>query len=243
MGIGFKRGGLISYFAVKVSAQTGGTAAGGGRYKKGKPVTVTLTAASSTGYKFIGWYDVDGVAVSTQNPYTFTAESDVMLTAKFIQFEVSIIGNGTVMYNNDGSVTVTKGATPSLYNWNGWEMNGSIVSTAASYTFTPASDCTLKTCYTSGSRSWGGRVKQCAFNLNDYRVNGVLPSTFVVTQAYMWWNQGYTINTVQRFSIASIPFAINAGNPIYVQQSGSGYILNAGTGNVIEISVTGYFIF
>lgn len=36
MGVGFKRGGMVSYVTVSVSAQTGGTASGSGRFMKGR---------------------------------------------------------------------------------------------------------------------------------------------------------------------------------------------------------------
>lgn len=80
MGIGFKRGGLIAYVNVSVSAQTGGTATGSGKYKKGQLVTVT--AAASSGYLFSGWY-VGGVLLSSNIKYTFAALENVSLEARF----------------------------------------------------------------------------------------------------------------------------------------------------------------
>ena len=68
----------------------GGVVTGGGEYQKGSSVTVT--AAANSGYRFTGWY-VDNVAVSTESTYTFTAESDMVLTAKFERVRSSG-GNG-----------------------------------------------------------------------------------------------------------------------------------------------------
>ena len=49
MGIGFKRGGMVSYAMINVSAQTGGTASGGGGVVIGRPVTVAAVP---------GWSDI-----------------------------------------------------------------------------------------------------------------------------------------------------------------------------------------
>ncbi len=57
-----------------------GTVTGAGTYLKGSEVTVT--AAANSGYKFSGWYEGDK-AVSADSEYTFTAEGDRELTAKF----------------------------------------------------------------------------------------------------------------------------------------------------------------
>lgn len=66
---------------VSVSATADkGTVTGTGSYIKGSSVTVT--ASSNTGYKFSGWY-VDGASVSSNTKYTFVADSDTALVAKF----------------------------------------------------------------------------------------------------------------------------------------------------------------
>jgi len=61
---------------VTVTATTGGTVAGSGAYKVN--TQATLTATAQTGYHFVKWSDG-----STANPYTFTATSNVSLTATF----------------------------------------------------------------------------------------------------------------------------------------------------------------
>ena len=68
MGVGFKRGGMVSYVTVSVSAQTGGTASGSGRFMKGRTVTVVAVPGSS--YIFSGWYN-GNILVSTAATYTF----------------------------------------------------------------------------------------------------------------------------------------------------------------------------
>ena len=65
--------------AVDVVAENG-TVTGAGKYLKG--ANVTLTATANSGYNFSGWYVEDAV-VSTNTTYSFVADSDITLTAKF----------------------------------------------------------------------------------------------------------------------------------------------------------------
>ena len=59
---------------------TNGTVTGGGVVEEG--TSVTLTATPADGYKFVNW-TVGGAEVSTDNPYTFTADADVTVVANF----------------------------------------------------------------------------------------------------------------------------------------------------------------
>lgn len=59
---------------------TNGTVIGGGVVEEG--TSVTLTATPADGYKFVNW-TVGGAEVSTANPYTFTADADITVTANF----------------------------------------------------------------------------------------------------------------------------------------------------------------
>ena len=117
MGIGFKRGGMVRYFAVSVSAATGGTASGNGRFMKGR--TVTVVAAPSSSYVFDGWYEGDK-KVSLSTSYTFAITSNRTLQARFIaQYTVSVnagtggTASGGKTANVGSSVTVT--ASPNTY--------------------------------------------------------------------------------------------------------------------------------
>lgn len=58
-----------------------GSVAGGGVYNIGDNVSVSATP--STGYYFSKWVDTLGATVSTANPYTFVAATDVTLQAVF----------------------------------------------------------------------------------------------------------------------------------------------------------------
>ena len=65
---------------ITATAGAGGSVSGGGAYRTGE--TVTLTATAETGYEFAGWY-ADGVLVSNEATYTFTAEEAKEFSARF----------------------------------------------------------------------------------------------------------------------------------------------------------------
>lgn len=68
-----------------------GSVTGAGQYQEGE--TVTLTAAINDGYSFTGWQE-NGETVSTDNPYTFTAEGDREFTASFAEKPASRLPAG-----------------------------------------------------------------------------------------------------------------------------------------------------
>ncbi len=90
---------------ITITAENG-TATGAGLHVKGYSVTVTATADS--GYKFSGWY-VDEDAVSTDATYTFVAEENINLVAKFSK---KASGGGitkyTVTFESNGGSNVAK---------------------------------------------------------------------------------------------------------------------------------------
>lgn len=133
---------------VTVLASGNGSATGGGRYEIGQAVTLRATPVEDA--TFEGWHigSASGARVSTANPYTFNAESDVTLCAKFL-------GGPTPHYNiavsadpsNGGTVSgggskeegssCTVVATPAEgMMFEGWFENNELVSNDASYTFT-----------------------------------------------------------------------------------------------------------
>ncbi len=71
-------------FNITVSADPsqGGTVSGGGEYQFGEACTVTVTP--NPGYTFTGWTE-NGVVVSTESTYIFSAVADRNLVATFIQ--------------------------------------------------------------------------------------------------------------------------------------------------------------
>ena len=106
--------------------EEGGTVSGGDTYAVGE--SVTLTATTNTDWRFKDWTDEEGVEVSDENIYEFTApDEDVTYTANFVeQVEIeaeadptnggSVFGAGTY----DANSLVTLKATP----YPGWRFNG-----------------------------------------------------------------------------------------------------------------------
>ena len=103
--------------------------------------SVTLTATPETNNEFTGWYNGEEL-VSTENPYTFTATSDINYTANFqeeaVTYTISVsadpveggivTGGGT--YDKGANATLT--ATPNAnYNFVNWTKNGVEVGTDA----------------------------------------------------------------------------------------------------------------
>ncbi len=66
-----------------VKAELGGTATGFDALYCTKGDEITITATPRTGNEFIGWFDENGQLVSDQAVYTFTANADFNLLAKF----------------------------------------------------------------------------------------------------------------------------------------------------------------
>ncbi len=79
---------VIENVDISVSASEGGSVTINGESTNTKEVTkgtnITLAANSNNGYSFCGWYDGEDM-VSDENPYTFTATSDIAYTAHFAQ--------------------------------------------------------------------------------------------------------------------------------------------------------------
>ena len=79
---------------VSASPSLGGTVSGGGEYLSGE--TCTVTATVNTGYSFTGWTE-NGVVVSNDLAYSFTAIADRNLVATFIH--AIEIGTATTTHN------------------------------------------------------------------------------------------------------------------------------------------------
>lgn len=85
--------------SVEITAENG-TVTGAAKYIKGSSVTVTATANS--GYKFKGWY-ADNTMVSNESTYTFTADTNISLIAKF---EKEYTGGTGKSSSSTGSCTI-----------------------------------------------------------------------------------------------------------------------------------------
>ena len=107
-----------------------GTVAGAGIYNIGDNVTVTATPSS--GYNFSKWVDENNAILSTDNPYTFVAATDLTLTAIFLNdagttYTITVDVNDSTMGTATGGGTYTAGdqitlvATPFTgYNFVNW---------------------------------------------------------------------------------------------------------------------------
>ena len=130
---------------VTVTAENG-TVTGAGEYTHGD--TVTLTATPAEHYVFVNWTAGETV-LSTENPYIFTLEKDVELTANFALDTHTVTAtaeNGTVTgageYTHGTEVTLT--ATPTEgYEFVNWTAGKDTVSTEATYTFRVEADVNL----------------------------------------------------------------------------------------------------
>ena len=138
----------IYTISANVSPESAGTVTGTGEYLVG--TDVTLTATANEGYSFNNW-TLDGEVVSTESSYSFTVTNTMNFIANFkVWYSVSatvspdnagtITGTGEYLYGTD--VTLT--ATPNEgYAFNSWTLDGEVVSTDPSYTFTVTAPVSL----------------------------------------------------------------------------------------------------
>lgn len=160
-----------------------GTSTGAGSYDAG--ATVTLTATPSTGYKFVAWNE-NGSQISADANYTFTINGNRLLTAMFevvpqytVTTAIEPTGYGTATgagtYTDGTSVTLVATAA-SGYQFVAWQINGTNVSTDASYTFVVSADVTVTAVFKVYSRVPDGytEIEYVTFNKNSSFNTGVI---------------------------------------------------------------------
>ena len=91
----------VAVFSIAATAGAGGTVTGGGEYIEG--ASVTVTASSSVGYMFEGWYENNVKISGAGAVYSFSAVSDRSLVARFNR---STSGGGNT---SSGGSTVASG--------------------------------------------------------------------------------------------------------------------------------------
>ena len=133
--------------SVEVNPEDAGTVTGAGTYINGTEVTLTATANSST---FINW-TIGDEQVSTDTVYSFVVTEDLTLVANFLpRYEVTVLVNpteggsisGAGIYDSGTECTLI--ATPNAgYAFGNWSIDGEIVSTEPSYTFTVTASVNL----------------------------------------------------------------------------------------------------
>lgn len=138
------------YYTITVNASAGGTVDGGGDYAAGS--SVTLNATANSGYRFVCWMENDQ-QVSADATYTFTANGNRTLTAKFekvYNVTVNSMAGGTATADKTTAgvgETVSLTATPNNgYRFTGWTFSDNIIgadafSKTTSFTM-PAGDVT-----------------------------------------------------------------------------------------------------
>lgn len=140
---------LVANFSSKVyvisvlSASTKmGVVKGGGNYQEN--ATVTVTAEPKIGYGFDNWTE-DGIEVSKEASYTFSATSDRSLVANFIKVEhtISLVSSNVNYGAVSGGGTMQEGrevtivATPKWgYQFVNWTEDGKEFAKDAEYRFT-----------------------------------------------------------------------------------------------------------
>lgn len=129
-------------FTVSVSALTGGSATASAESVEDGS-TVTLTATANEGYNFRGW-SLDGVLVSTENPYTVTVTKNSEYLASFEEITCTVSASSTTGGSATASAesiaygsSVILTATPDEgYVFKNWTLDGEVVSTDNPYTTT-----------------------------------------------------------------------------------------------------------
>jgi hypothetical protein len=100
----------MAHIELTASPSDGGTVEGGGVYQLGSSVKVKATASAD--YLFQHWTE-NGIEVSSQSEYSFTAYSNRALTAHFYDFRDPIVGNYAGTHHNYSWIM---GNPPSTYD-------------------------------------------------------------------------------------------------------------------------------
>lgn len=142
----------------------GGVCTGNGTYNPND--TVILNATPNTGYRFVKWEDDKGNTLSSSNPYSFTATSNITINPIFEKIKYiittntnpekvgSVYGGGNSFYYGD---TCNLTATPYTRNYvfsNWTDENDTILSTNNPYSFTVNSNKTITANFIQDSNTY-----------------------------------------------------------------------------------------
>ena len=195
----------INYYVIETSATEGGTVTGGDTYEEGE--SVTLVATPDNDCRFINW-TVNGEIVSTKASYRFVASANATYVAHFVHYcEISVTANNTVYGTVSGGgeynlgETVTLVATPkSGCDFANWTLDGTVLSTEASYTFTATANAALTANFTprtftvtlsgfNGNNEGGTLVGAGNFKYGDTVTVSAIPDAMYEFAG--WYNRNY----------------------------------------------------
>jgi hypothetical protein len=205
-------------------------------------VTVTLTAAPSTGWYFANW---SGNASGTNNPLNVTMNSNLVITGAFLAYPtytLSLVtnGQGTIVLNPPGgsyysNTTVTVTATPA----SGWLFTG--WSGASTSTNDP-----LNFALKANSSLTGNFVQLPAFDLEPVNVTNAIGSTVTLSSHsvgtapvyYQWFFNNGPLNgaTNPTLIITNTPLT-DAGNYWVAATNAYGSV----TSSVVVLALTNTF--
>ena len=140
---------------------------------------VTLNAAANEGYRFTGWMENDQ-QVSTNATYTFNANGDRTLTAKFEKKVTGVtLNTETLELFTGGSATLTATVEPSdAANQNvTWQSDNANVATVEGGTVTAVSAGTATITVTTED---GAKTATCTVTVSRYSSGGG-PTTYAIT--------------------------------------------------------------
>jgi uncharacterized repeat protein (TIGR02543 family) len=157
----------VEHLVVSLVISGNGTATGNGRFEAGQ--NATLRATPSEGATFVGWKrnNASGELLSSANPYTFAVTENITVCAVFqggstqnytIQASANPVAGGSV----SGAGSYASGAQCTLvasaalgYTFDGWYLNGSKVSSNASYSFTVTGNASYEARFTADQPQGG----------------------------------------------------------------------------------------
>ncbi|MEM4445143.1 MAG: NosD domain-containing protein [Thermofilum sp.] len=156
------------FFPIKVTSPYG-TASGEGLYEKGSKVTISLSPVlldhgNGTRRVFSGWYDEKGVLLSMDPAFSLIVDKPLTVTAKWgteYRVEVhspygSVRGSGWYERGSTATISVSPAVVDAgfftEYVFEGWVVEGELVSASPEHSFTVDKPVTL-------TARWGSRVK------------------------------------------------------------------------------------
>lgn len=246
----------------------GGTTTGGGAFNAGTIATVQATP--NTGYTFKEWKS-GGTTMSAENPYTFTVNSDINLTASFepneyqINATASPLAGGSITGagNYQHGTTVNLTAVPaSGYSFVNWTEGGTTVSTNSTYTFTAVSNRALVANFStlsytiststspagvgsttgSGTYNFGASATVAAGAATGYRfVNWTEGGSVVSTNASYTFTVNSNRNLLANYSLNTYTISTSSSPSAGGSTSGGGTYTHGSLATVTATPSAGYF--